>query len=76
MHCLLPLQILEDIVTHHGSVAAFDNKLKLLFLLEPLDMQADLEVRDAATWSASKPLEGMQSKDNPCCSSTPHRLPA
>lgn len=33
---------------HHGSAAAFDNKLKLLFLLEPLDMQADLEVRNAA----------------------------
>ncbi|GLC68369.1 hypothetical protein PLESTF_000683700 [Pleodorina starrii] len=36
-------KILEDIISHHGSTTAFDNKLKLLFLLEPLDMQADLE---------------------------------
>jgi hypothetical protein len=39
-------KILEDIVRHHGSTTAFDNKLKLLFLLEPLDTQAELEVRD------------------------------
>lgn len=37
-------KILEDIVAHHGSATAFDNKLKLLFLLEPLDTQAELEV--------------------------------
>ncbi|PNW74724.1 hypothetical protein CHLRE_12g512750v5 [Chlamydomonas reinhardtii] len=36
-------KILEDIVAHHGSATAFDNKLKLLFLLEPLDTQAELE---------------------------------
>ncbi|KAG2452564.1 hypothetical protein HYH02_002801 [Chlamydomonas schloesseri] len=36
-------KILEDIVAHHGSTTAFDNKLKLLFLLEPLDTQAELE---------------------------------
>ncbi|KAG2494495.1 hypothetical protein HYH03_007264 [Edaphochlamys debaryana] len=36
-------KIIEDIVAHHGSTTAFDNKLKLLFLLEPLDTQAELE---------------------------------
>jgi hypothetical protein len=42
---------LEDIIDHHGSFQAFDNNLKLLFLLEPLDMQADLEVWErGAEW--------------------------
>ncbi|KXZ56037.1 hypothetical protein GPECTOR_2g1589 [Gonium pectorale] len=36
-------KILEDIIAHHGSTTAFDNKLKLLFLLEPLDMETEME---------------------------------
>ncbi|GIL47581.1 hypothetical protein Vafri_4369 [Volvox africanus] len=47
-------KILEDIIDHHGSYTAFDNKLKLLFLLEPLDMQADLEALLEGTGGAQE----------------------
>ena len=73
-----PLQILSNIVDHHGSTAAFNASLKLQLLLVPTSYKVDMDQltrrSEGTTWDFHAATEWLTNNHNEADASTPRCL--
>ena len=73
-----PLQILSNIVDHHGSTAAFNASLKLQLLLVPTSYKVDMDQltrrSEGTTWDFHAATEWLTNNRNEADASTPRCL--